>query len=250
MKVTLFSFALFIALLAVGHAVDVVTPEEKYFDVKVTKVEADGVRITHREGAAFVDFDYLPPALQLESGWTPEKSAARKAAKEAEAKRIVDEERMIADEPKRKAEEAAAKERAIMEKEGAEAMARAKIDGLEAQKDLIAEAAKARAEIDRDRRAAKGGPKEAAVPVAVPIAETPVKVEKTEKTESTKIAARPAISPVGNVAALVEGEKTTVLNRNIAIGLGIASAVVVLLFLLPSSKPKVRVPSGGAGKRR
>lgn len=247
MKVTFLSLAFFIALIASGHAVDVVTPEEKYFDVKVTKVEADGVRISHREGAAFVDFDYLPPAMQLENGWTPEKSAARKAARAAEAKRIADEERMIEEAPKRKAEEAAAKERAIQEKEGAVAAARAKVDAVEAQKDLMEEAAKARAEIDRDRAAARGGPKPLAVPVAEPIAEAPAKAEVTESPVSTP---KPNVLPVGTVAALFEEQKTTVLNRNILIGLGIASGVVLLLFLMASGKNKVRVVTPGARKRK
>ena len=245
MKVTFLTIALFVVLLASGRAVDVVTPEEKYFDVKVTKVEAEGVRISHREGAAYVDFDFLPPAMQLEHGWTPEKSAARKAAREAEAKRIADEERMAEEEPKRKAAEAAAKERAIKEKETGEALARAKIDGVAAQKDLMEEAAKARAEIDRDRARAKGGAKPDAIPVAEPI------VERTAPDRSPN-STKNAVLPPGSVAALLEQEKPSGLNRNVGIALGVASVIVVLLFFMASGKDKVkvRVPPGTARRRR
>ena len=201
MKVTFLSLAISILFIASGYAVDVVTPDEKYFDVKVTKVEAEGVRITHREGTAFVDFDFLPPAMQLQNGWTPEKSAARKAARDAETKRIADEERMKEEEPKRLAAEAAAKERAVMEKANAESAARAKVDAVEAQKDLMAEAAQARAEIDRDRSRARSGTKPLAVPVAEPIAEAK---EKAEVTESPVERAKPAMLPAGSVAALFE----------------------------------------------
>ena len=241
MKATLLRLALFVTLASASHAVDIVTATDKYLNVKVTKVEADGVRIAHSEGAAFLDFDDLPPAMQLENGWTPEKSAARKAAREAEAKKIADAERMIEEAPKRKAEEEAAKQRAIEDKERTAALAMAKVDAIEAQKDLIAEAAKARAEIDRERNAGRSGPKAEVLPVAEVIADTPPAPEHTGK---------PATSKLGSVAALIEEEKPSALNRNIMIGLGIASIVVVLLFLLPSSKTKIRVVTAGQGKRR
>ena len=247
MKVTFLSLAISILFIASGHAVDVVTPDEKYFDVKVTKVEAEGVRITHREGTAFVDFDFLPPAMQLQNGWTPEKSAARKAARDAETKRIADEERMKEEEPKRLAAEAAAKERAVMEKANAESAARAKVDAVEAQKDLMAEAAQARAQIDRDRARARSGTQPVAVPDAEPIAEAK---EKAEVTESPVERAKPAMLPAGSVAALFEEQQSQGPNRNILIGLGIASGVVVLLFLLASGRNKVRVVTPGARKRR
>ena len=249
MKVTFLTIALFVVLLASGRAVDVVTPEEKYFDVKVTKVEAEGVRISHREGAAYVDFDFLPPAMQLEHGWTPEKSAARKAAREAEAKRIADEERMAEEEPKRKAAEAAAKERAIKEKETGEALARAKIDGVAAQKDLMEEAAKARAEIDRDRARAKGGAKPDAIPVAEPIVERTAPDRSPDRSPNST---KNAVLPAGSVAALLEEEKPSGLNRNVGIALGVASVIVVLLFFMASGKDKVkvRVPPGTARRRR
>ena len=41
MKATILRFALFIALVSVSHAVDIVTATDKYLNVKVTKVEAE-----------------------------------------------------------------------------------------------------------------------------------------------------------------------------------------------------------------
>ena len=242
MKATLLRFALFIALATASHAVDIVTATDKYLNVKVTKVEAEGVRITHTEGTAFVDFDDLPPALQLESGWTPEKSAARKEAKAAEAKKIADEERMTEEAPKRKAEEEAAKQRAIDDKKRAVDLAAAKLDTEAALKDSLAEAAAARAEIDRERAGGKkGAPKAKAPPVAEVIAEAPAIVESKP---------RPGIAPTGSVAALLEEDKSWSFNRNVLIALGVASVIAVLLFFLPSSKSKVRVVTPARGKRK
>lgn len=243
MKVTFLSLAFIVALIASGIAVDVVTPEEKYFDVTVKKVEAEGVRITHREGTAYVDFDFLPPAMQLVHGWTAEKSAARKAMRDAEAKRIADEERMKEEEPKRLAAEAAAKERAIKDKADAGAAAMAKIDAVEAQKDQLSEAAQARAQIDRDRAMAKLGLK----PTGEPAPDAPAPSEVTESPGSSQ---RSDVLPAGSVAALFEEPKPTGLNRNIAIGLGIASFVVVALFMMASGRNKVRVVTPGSRKPR
>ena len=241
MKATLLSLALFIALLTAGHAIDITTPTDKYFDVKVVRVDADGVRITHREGAALVDFDDLPPAMQAEHGWTPEKSAARKAVKAAEAKKIADEERMIEEAPKRKAEEEAAKERAIEDKKRAVDLAAAKLDTEAALKDSLAEAAKLRAEIDAARKGAKGGAKTEVETPSVPVAEV---------IPSAAGRAASAVSRVGTVAALLEEEKTTDFNRNVAIALGVVSFIAILLFFLPSSKNKIRVVTPAAGRRK
>jgi cobalamin biosynthesis Mg chelatase CobN len=78
--------ALFIFFTASSLAVDIITKDGKSFsDCTVKAVEREGVRIVHRDGTAFLDFDVLPSALQKNYGWTPEKSAARKAAQKAEA---------------------------------------------------------------------------------------------------------------------------------------------------------------------
>jgi len=101
-------FFLFIA--ASSYALDIVTKDGKSFsDCTVKAVEREGVRIVHRDGTAFLDFDVLPSALQKQYGWTAEKSVARKAEKEALA-----EKQRVANEKEReaRAEFLAAEERA------------------------------------------------------------------------------------------------------------------------------------------
>lgn len=84
MKNILAFVLLFIA--ASSYALEIVTLDGKAFhDCEVKKVERDGVRIMHRDGTAFLDFDQLPPALQNQYGWTAEKSAARKSGSVAQA---------------------------------------------------------------------------------------------------------------------------------------------------------------------
>lgn len=101
MKNFLTVFFLFIA--ASCFALDIVTKDGKSFSgCTVKAVERDGVRIVHRDGTAFLDFDELPAALQTQYGWTAEKSAARKAAKTAEADK-----QRAADEAQRQAQEQA-----------------------------------------------------------------------------------------------------------------------------------------------
>lgn len=78
-------------IAATSFALNIATTDRKlYQDCEVKAVEKDGVRIMHRDGSAFLDFDTLPVALQKQYGWTAEKSAARKAerAEEAERQRI------------------------------------------------------------------------------------------------------------------------------------------------------------------
>jgi hypothetical protein len=233
MKATLLTLSLLIAFLATGHALDIVTPEATFKDIKVTKVEAEAVRITHSEGTALVDFDFLPPAMQAEYGWTPEKSAARKAAKEAEAKRLAEEERMIEEEPLRKKKEAAAKRKAEEEKLMEEERAKRKIanaafeaESGTAQKDLIEAAAKARAELDAER-AGKGKPGE------VPVAEV---IE--EGREDLSEPRRTITMPFGTVSDVIGGERSIFQNHKLWIGVGIGLAVVLILFMMPSSAPK------------
>jgi len=63
MKNILAIFFLFIA--ASSYALEIVTLDGKAFhDCEVKKVEREGIRISHRDGTAFLDFDQLPSALQ------------------------------------------------------------------------------------------------------------------------------------------------------------------------------------------
>ncbi len=95
--------ALFVFVATRSFALDIITRDGKsYQDCTVKTVEHDGVRVVHRDGTAFLDFDDLPSALQKQYGWTEEKSAARKAARAAEA-----EKQRAAIEAERKAQEAA-----------------------------------------------------------------------------------------------------------------------------------------------
>jgi cation transport ATPase len=101
---------LFVFIAANAFALDIITRDGKaYQDCAVKTVERDGVRVVHRDGTAFFDFDVLPSALQQQYGWTAEKAAARKAEKEALA-----EKQRVANEKERqaRAESLAAEERA------------------------------------------------------------------------------------------------------------------------------------------
>ena len=103
MKTVLAFVLLFIA--ATSFALDIATTDKKLFqDCEVKSVEKDGLRIMHRDGTAFLDFDTLPVALQKKYGWTAEKSVARKAEKAAEAER----QRVAAENTRRVMEEKAA----------------------------------------------------------------------------------------------------------------------------------------------
>lgn len=53
---------------------------ELFRECEIKKVETTGIRVTHRNGIAFLPFDNLPKDLQAKYGWTAEKSAALKAA--------------------------------------------------------------------------------------------------------------------------------------------------------------------------
>ncbi len=240
MKVTLLCLSLLLAFSAAGRALDIVTPDATFKDVKVTKVEEKefAVRIMHSEGSAMVDFDLLPPAMQAEYGWTPEKSAARKAAKEAEVKRIADEEKMIEEAPKRKAMEEAAKKKAEEDKRAGEEKAKRRIENADfekesatAQSDLIAAAAKARAELDRDRKGIKGKAEE--VPVAAVLGDSVKEIKETPAPRKNAVT-----PPFGAVSDVVNRENPFLNNPKVWIGLGIGLVVVLILFMLPSSAPK------------
>ena len=240
MKAILHVFSLLAIFAAASHALDLVTPEGTFKDVKVTRVDGDAVRISHTEGAALVDFDFLPPALQAQYGWTPEKSAARKAAKEAEAKRIADEEKMIEEAPKRKAMEEAAKKKAEEDKVADEERAKRKIanaafdaENATAQSDLIAAAAKARAELDRERKGLKGEPE--AVPVAAVLGSAVKEITETPAPRAN------IITPgLGSVSDAIVRENPLLKNPMVMIGIIVGLIVVVILFMLPSgNKPKL-----------
>jgi hypothetical protein len=234
MKANFLSFLLLVSFLAAAHAVDLVTPAGTLYDIKVTRVEADGVRITHREGIAMVDFDDLPAAMQQEYGWTPEKSAARKAAREAEAKRIAEEERMAEEEPKRKKAEEAAKAAAANAKpDEAPAAGGVKLDPVtdEDVKASMAEAARLRAEIDSERNPKKAKAGAAESPAAPPARET---VEKP-------VIPPPPPSPVGTISSIIGEEKAATGNRNLLIAAGVSAGIVLLLFILSIGKDKPRV---------
>lgn len=86
--------ALFIFIAASSFGLDIITRDGKaYWSCEVKKVERDGVRIMHRDGTAFLDFDELPSTIQKQYGWSQQKSEARKAERTAaaEAQRIAGE---------------------------------------------------------------------------------------------------------------------------------------------------------------
>jgi flagellar biosynthesis GTPase FlhF len=238
MKAILIFLSLLIAFLATGRALDIVTPDGTFKDVKVTKVETEAVRITHSEGTALVDFDLLPPAMQAEYGWTPEKSAARKAAKEAEAKRIADEEKMIEEAPKRKAMEEEAKKKAEEERVAAEERAKRKAQNAEfetqnaeTEKEQLAASAAARAALDRERRGGKDKADE--VPVAAVLGNS---VKEISEVPAPR---RNVITPAfGTVSDVLGTENPFFHNRKVWIGIGVGLVVVLILFMLPSSSPK------------
>ncbi len=242
MKAPLFALSLFLLTLAPVRAVDLVTPTGTFKDIKVVKVEAEAVRISHSDGTALVDFDDLPPAMQEQFGWTPEKSAARKAKKEAEAKRMEEEEKELEEAPKRRAMEAAAKKKAEEERLAAEERAKRKVENAafeaenaKAQEDLIVAAAKARAELDRARKGGKAGA--ADTPVAQ--VEGDAARDGGEAPAARNNVVRPAL---GTVSDLIAKENPFFQNKKLWIGLGGGVVLVLILFMLPS-KSKTRLPA-------
>ncbi len=242
MKAPLIALSLFFITLAPVRAVDLVTPSGTFKDVKVVKVEAEAIRISHSEGTALVDFDELPPAMQEQYGWTPEKSAERKAKKEAEAKRMEEEEKALDEAPKRRAMEAAAKKKAEEEKLAAEERAKRKVENAafdaenaKAQEDLIVAAAKARAELDRARKAGKNGAGD--VPVAQ-VESEPAKDGAEAPTPRRNV----VTPPMGTVSDLMATENPLFQNKKLWIGLGAGVVVVLILFMLPS-RTKTRLPA-------
>lgn len=238
MKAILLTLTLLTAFCAAGRALDIVTPERTFKDVVVKKVVGEAVSITHSEGTALVDFDFLPPAMQAQYDWTPEKSAARKAAKEAEAKRIAEEERMLDEAPKRKAMEEAAAKKAEEEKQMEVERAKRKVENAafeaesaNAQSDLLAAAAKARAELDRERNKGKGKADE--VPVATVLTEG-----ANDSSGAPAPKRNPVTPPFGTVSDVITRENPFFQNPKVLIGLGAGLVIVVILFMLPSGGSK------------
>lgn len=103
MKNTLALILFFIA--ATSFALDIPTSDGKLLrDCEIKAVEKEGLRVSHKDGTGFLDFDTLPIALQKQYGWTAEKSAARKAERAAEAER----QRIAGENARRASEERAA----------------------------------------------------------------------------------------------------------------------------------------------
>lgn len=103
MKTKLALILFFIA--ATSFALDIATSDGKLLrDCEIKAVEKEGLRVSHKDGTGFLDFDTLPIALQKQYGWTAEKSAARKAERAAEAER----QRIAGENARRASEERAA----------------------------------------------------------------------------------------------------------------------------------------------
>ena len=235
MKVLLLTLSLFTFFAAAGRAIDITTPDGTFKDVKVKKVLTDAVTVTHSEGTALIDFDFLPPAMQAEVGWTPEKSAARKAAKEAEMKRVADAEKEADEAPMRAAKEAAAKRKAEEDRIAAEEKAKRKIENAAFESEVaktaeeqIAAAAKLREQLDRER---KGLPPLAdAVPVASVLGD---KVKEISEPPAPK---KLVITPgLGSVSDAIVNENPLLQNPWVWIGLVLGLIVAVVLFMLPSA---------------
>lgn len=253
MKAFLLTLSLLTFLTVAGRAIDVTTPDGTFKDVKIKKVLADAVTVTHSEGTALIDFDFLPPALQAEVGWTPEKSAERKAAKEAEMKRIADAEKEADEAPMRAAKEAAAKKKAEEDLIAAEEKAKRKIEnaGFEAElaktdEQQKAEAAKMRERLDRERRGLP--PIEEAVPVAKVLVDKGL-MDKGQEAPQPPAPKRAMIAPgLGSVSDSIVTENPLLQNPWVWVGIVLGVILVVVLFMLPSAS-RTKLPSKFAKRR-
>ena len=242
MKAILLSLSLLITFAAAGHALDITTPDGTFKDVKVKKVVGDAVTVTHSEGTALIDFDYLPPAMQAEYGWSPEKSAARKAAKEAEMKRVADAEKEADEAPMRKAMEEKAKKKAEEDRIAAEEKSKRKVEnaGFEAEtaktaEEQVAQAAKMREQLDRER---KGLP-----PLAEEVPVASVLGDKVKEITEPAPVKRTSITPgIGSVSNAIVTENPLLQNPWVWIGIVVGLIIVVILFMLPSSS-RTKLPA-------
>ncbi len=85
---------LFCSLL---FAADITIGNQTFHDAKISAVETTGIRITHRDGVAFVDFDNMPESTQRQYGYTAEKAKARHELATAEAAAVAERERVRAE---------------------------------------------------------------------------------------------------------------------------------------------------------
>lgn len=98
------------ALSTFALAADLKVGDRTYIGYEITKVEPDGITISHSEGIAKIPFSDLPEAIQKQHGYDPAK-AARYAAQSA--KLVANRERNIAAEAAKKKALEAMEKRAV-----------------------------------------------------------------------------------------------------------------------------------------
>lgn len=148
MHVKICTFLATLCVLACGAlAMDLVTKKGTiYRDVEVKGVDRDGLRISYRDGVASVPFDDLTIEWQNRYGWTPEKSAALKAEKDAEAAQA-EQLRIVAAQAEQERQRVAAENARAQAARDAEAAQR-EVDRLAEEKDML-EASRNAAETER-----------------------------------------------------------------------------------------------------
>ena len=85
------------------------TAGRTYSGATITKVEPDGLRVTHESGTAKIPFEKLPEELRIKYGYDPAKAAEFKKKSE---KKLAEQEHTIQSELDQQAREAAAKAKA------------------------------------------------------------------------------------------------------------------------------------------
>jgi len=109
-------FAACLCLLSAGgvQARDIVMLSgQVYHGVTVTRVDPTGIAISHKDGAAFLDFLLLPTDIRKEFGYSAEDYKAGKSADaklKAQKEVAIEKERRLTAEENRLAAEAAAKQ--------------------------------------------------------------------------------------------------------------------------------------------
>ncbi len=103
-------FLLVCALLASAGSLlarDIKTvPGQIYRGVTVTRIEKTGIAITHRDGAAFLDFSILPPEIRKEFGYTEDAYSAAVALQQQQQAATAEYQRRVAAESSARAAEA------------------------------------------------------------------------------------------------------------------------------------------------
>jgi hypothetical protein len=140
MHVKLCTFLATLCVLACGAwAMDIVTTKGTvYRDAEVKGVDRDGLRISHRDGVAFVPFENLTSEWQSRYGWTPEKAAAVKAEKAVEAAQA-EQRRIVAAQAEQERQRVAAESARAQATQEADAVQR-ETDRIVAEKDAQAQA--------------------------------------------------------------------------------------------------------------